>query len=145
MKAISDFSADALSDRGNRVFEARLKIQDGKLVKIAEPVLLMDSWTDCDRDREDEILEQIFANLRKKQKSSKRPKLGNIFSLLAAGNVTVDGKTDNTNSPLRGLDLPADRTPYPLPVDNLPKPTRTGAELTLVFREVCQPIYELRG
>lgn len=43
MKAISDFSADALSDRGNRVFEARLKIQDGRLVKNAEPVLLMDS------------------------------------------------------------------------------------------------------
>ncbi|KAI6015482.1 hypothetical protein BKA83DRAFT_4342531, partial [Pisolithus microcarpus] len=67
MKAISDFSADALSDRGTRVFEARLEIQDKKLVKNAEPVLLMDSWTDCDRNREDEILKQIFADLRKKQ------------------------------------------------------------------------------
>lgn len=42
-KAISDFSADALSDHGNRVFEARLRIQDGRLVKNAEPILLMDS------------------------------------------------------------------------------------------------------
>lgn len=81
MKSISDFNADALSDRGTRVFEARLKIQDGKLVKNAEPVLLMDSRTDCDRDREDEILEQIFADLRKKKGIEQEANLGNIFSL----------------------------------------------------------------
>ncbi|KAI6029256.1 hypothetical protein BKA83DRAFT_683539 [Pisolithus microcarpus] len=136
-KVISDFSADALSDRGTRVFEARLKNQDGKLVKNAEPVLLMDSRTDCDRDREDEILEQIFADLRKKQNIEHEAEARKyLFTVLAAG-----------ISPLHGLDLPADCTPYSLPVDDLPKPkpTRTGAELTLVFKEVCQPIYELRG
>lgn len=56
--------------------------------------------------------------------------------MLVAGNVTVGGKIDNTNNPLRGLDLPADCTPYSLPVDDLlkPKPTRTSAEPTLVFK-----------
>ncbi|KAI6027767.1 hypothetical protein BKA83DRAFT_4233246, partial [Pisolithus microcarpus] len=86
MKAISDFSADALSDRGTRVFEARLEIQDKKLVKNAEPGLLMDSWTDCDRNREDEILEQIFADLRKKQGIEQEVEAREyLFAVLAAG------------------------------------------------------------
>ncbi|KAI6027777.1 hypothetical protein BKA83DRAFT_4233424, partial [Pisolithus microcarpus] len=86
MKAISDFNADALSDRGTRVLEARLEIQDKKLVKNAEPGLLMDSWTDCDRNREDEILEQIFADSRKKQGIEQEAEAREyLFTVLAAG------------------------------------------------------------
>lgn len=118
-------------------------------MKNAEPVLLMDSWTDCDRDHEDEILEQIFADLRKKQQGIEQEAEARkyLFTVLAAGNVTADEEIDNTNSSLCDLDLAAYCVPYSPPVDDSPKPkpTRTGAELPLVFKEVCQSIYELRG
>ncbi|KAI6046786.1 hypothetical protein EDC04DRAFT_1249602 [Pisolithus marmoratus] len=112
-RVISDFTADALRGPGTRVFEVRLKSQDGKLVKDTELAILKDSWRDCDSD------------------------------------------------------LLADCTSRPLPVDELSGQARTGKGLPpsfpcvrgsakqsrihhrihsrLVFKEVCQPIYELRS
>ncbi|KAI6024993.1 hypothetical protein BKA83DRAFT_90115 [Pisolithus microcarpus] len=61
-RVISDFSADALTGCGTRVFETCLKLQDGKLVKTAEPVVWKDSRRDCNQDREDIIFKQIYAD-----------------------------------------------------------------------------------
>lgn len=167
-------SADPLRGGGTRVFEVRLKSEDGKLVKNAEPVVLKASWRDCDREREDKILKQIFAELRKKQGIEKEGEPRKYFlSVFAEGNVMADGKIDGTDSPLRGSNLLANCASYPLPdplpVDDLPKPkpTRTSEGLTpnfpcvpnsvkqskvchgthsdLVFQEACQPIYEPRS
>ncbi|KAI6094395.1 hypothetical protein F5141DRAFT_1224090 [Pisolithus sp. B1] len=71
-RVISDFSASALRGHGTRDFETRLKSQDGKSVKDAELVVLKDSWRDCDRHRQDKILEQVFVDLRKKQRDQAR-------------------------------------------------------------------------
>ncbi|KAI6017110.1 hypothetical protein EDC04DRAFT_2576906 [Pisolithus marmoratus] len=165
-RVISDFTADALRGPGTRVFEVRLKTQDGKLVKDAEHAILKDSWRDCDRDREDTILEQIFTDLRNHKGIEQADEARKYFlTVLAAGNVMVDGKIDGADSLLRISDLPADCTSHPLPVDELSKPTWASEGLIpsspyvpspskhskvhhkihsrLVFKEVCQPIYEL--
>ncbi|KAI6107333.1 hypothetical protein EV401DRAFT_1892135 [Pisolithus croceorrhizus] len=167
-RVISDFSADALIGSGTRVFEERPKSPNGTIVKNAEPLVLKDSWRDCDRDREDIILEQIFADLWEKKGSEQEEAMKYFVTVLAAGNVMVDGKIDSTDSLLRGSDLPAERSFYPPPVDEVPKAKliRSGEGYTptfpfvpcsteyskvphrihsrLVFKEVCQPIYELR-
>ncbi|KAI6000104.1 hypothetical protein EDD15DRAFT_2488303 [Pisolithus albus] len=90
-----------------------------------------------------------------------------IHFLFAEGNVKVDRNTDNTESLLRGPDqLPPGCGLHLLPADGSPKPARAGDGLTpnfscihpsakqlqihhrthshLVFKEVCQPIYDLR-
>ncbi|KAI6111275.1 hypothetical protein F5141DRAFT_1046996 [Pisolithus sp. B1] len=168
-RVISDYSADALSGRGTRVFEARLKFLKGTSVKDAKPVVLKDTWRDCDRDREDTILNRIFDDLREHRGREQEEEARKYFlTVLAAGNVMVDGKTDSTDCLLRGSDLPTDRTPHRLPVDEVPeKPIRSGEGFTpifrfapystkhskvhhrthsrLVFKEVCRPIYELRS
>lgn len=132
-RVISDFSADALTGCGTRVFETCLKLQDGKLVKTAEPVVWKDSWRDCDQDREDIIFKQIYADLRKHKGSGKEEEVGKYFlTMFAVGNVMMDGKIDVTDSLLRGSKLLANSTSYPSPADELPqpKPTRTGEGLT---------------
>ncbi|KAI6004745.1 hypothetical protein EDD15DRAFT_2155510 [Pisolithus albus] len=168
-KIISDFRATALRGHGTRVFEARLKSQDRKLVKDAELVVLKDSWHECDGDREDRIHEQIFADLRKKQGIEQEAEARKYFlTVLAAGNVMVDGKIDGTNSLLRMSDLPADCTSYPLLFGEFPKTKlTTPAEglipglpyvssskqsivahrnhSRLVFKEVYQPIFEVQS
>ncbi|KAI6017109.1 hypothetical protein EDC04DRAFT_2902739 [Pisolithus marmoratus] len=167
-RVIFDFTADTLRGPGSRVFEVRLKSQDGKLVKDAELAILKDSWRDCDRDREDTILEQIFADLRNHKGIEQANEARKYFlTVLAAGNVMVDGKIDGADSLLRISDLPADCTSYPLSVDELSTPARTGEGLSpsfpcvrgsakqsrlhhkihsrLVFKDVCQPMYELRS
>ncbi|KAI6140067.1 hypothetical protein EDD17DRAFT_1499893 [Pisolithus thermaeus] len=168
-RVISDYSADALSGRGTRVFEARLICLNGTSVKDAKPVVLKDSWREGDRDREDIILNQIFADLQNHKGPEQEEEARKYFlTVLAAGNVMVDGNIDNTDRLLRESDLPPDRSSYRLPVDEVPKqkPIRSGEGLTptfpfvpcsaehskvphrthsrLVFREVCQPLYELR-
>ncbi|KAI6037151.1 hypothetical protein BKA83DRAFT_4486123 [Pisolithus microcarpus] len=136
----------------------------------AELVVLKDSWHDCDGDRQDRVHEQIFADLRKKQGIEQEAEVRKYFlTVLAAGNVMVDGKVDGTDSLLRMSDLPADCTSYPLLVDQFPKtkPTRPAEGLIpslpyvsspakqsmvvhrthsrLVFKEVYQPIFEVRS
>ncbi|KAI5981469.1 hypothetical protein EDC04DRAFT_2916514 [Pisolithus marmoratus] len=168
-RIISDFNADALRGRGTRIFEVCLKSEDGKPVDDAKPAVLKDCWRDSDRDREDTILEQIFTDLQNQKGIEQADEARKYFlTVLAAGNVIVDGKIDGTDSLLRVSDLPTDCTWYPLPADEAlkAKPTRAGEGLTpsfpcvsgsakqpqvhhrihsrLVFEEVCQPIYELR-
>lgn len=90
--------------------------------------------------------------------------------VLAAGDVKVVGRTDSTVNILRESDSLAEYGPYPLPIDDIPKPKpiRSSEEgLTpslpyvsrpaphseiyhrihcrVVFKEVCQPIYKLRS
>ncbi|KAI6111273.1 hypothetical protein F5141DRAFT_1214773 [Pisolithus sp. B1] len=167
-RVIYDYSADALSGRGTRVFEARLIFLNGTLVKDAKPVVLKDSRRDCDRDREDIILNQIFADLQKhKGPEQEEEARKNFLTVLAAGNVMVDGNIDSTDCLLRGSNLSTDRAPHRVPVDEIPKekPIRSGEGFTpifrfapystkrsrvhhrtrfrLVFKEVCQSIYEL--
>ncbi|KAI6110909.1 hypothetical protein EDD16DRAFT_1522009 [Pisolithus croceorrhizus] len=143
-RVISDYSADASSGRGTRVFEARLIFLNGTSVKDAEPVVLKDSWGDGDRDREDIILNQIFADLQKHKGREQEEEARKYFlTVLAAGNVMVEGNIDNTDRLLRESDLPPDRS-YRLPVDEVPKQKPIRTHSRLVFREVCQPLYELQ-
>ncbi|KAI6098863.1 hypothetical protein EDD16DRAFT_1226423 [Pisolithus croceorrhizus] len=169
-RIISDFSADALSGCGTRVFEAHLKSPNGGSVKDVVPVVLKDTWRDCDRDREDIILQQIFADLRKDKGPEQEEEARKYFlTVLAAGNVIVDGKIDGTDTLLRGSELPPNFPSCSLPADDSPKPkpTRTDEGLSptfpcvscstkcskvrhrthsrLVFKEVCHPIYELHS
>ncbi|KAI6016905.1 hypothetical protein BKA83DRAFT_4329397 [Pisolithus microcarpus] len=169
-KMISDFSADAMQGRGTRVFQVRLTLQNGQPVHNAQPFVLKDSWRELDRAREDEILVQIFDGLGKKYDTKKVSEARKYFlTVLAAGDVIVDGKKDKTASLLRDADeLPPDFGLHRLPADDLPewKPTRTGEGLApnfscvppsvkkskihhrthyrLVFKEVCEPIHDLK-
>ncbi|KAI6032186.1 hypothetical protein BKA83DRAFT_4210425 [Pisolithus microcarpus] len=165
-KMISDFSADAMQGRGTRVFRVRLTLQNGQPVHNAQPFVLKDSWRELDRAREDEILVEIFDGLGKKYGTKKVSEARDYFlTVLAAGDVIMDGKKDKTTSLLRDADeLPPD---FGLPADDLLewKPTRTGEGLApkfscvppsvkkskihhrihyrLVFKEVCEPIHDL--
>ncbi|KAI5993502.1 hypothetical protein EDD15DRAFT_2529998 [Pisolithus albus] len=169
-KMISDFSADAMQGRGTRVFQVRLTLQNGQPVHNAEPLVLKDSWREVDRAREDQILGQIFDGLGKKYDTKKVSEARKYFlTVLAAGDVIMDGKKDKTTSLLRDADeLPPDFGLHRLPADDLLewKPTRSGEGLTpnfscvppsvknskihhrihyrLVFKEVCQPLYDLK-
>ncbi|KAI5993507.1 hypothetical protein EDD15DRAFT_899625 [Pisolithus albus] len=169
-KMISDFSAHAMQGRGTRVFQVRLTLQNGQPVHNAEPLVLKDSWRELDRTREDQILVQIFNDLGKEYGTVKGTEARNYFlTVLAAGDVMVHGEKDKTTSLLRDADeLPPDFGLHPLRADDLPewKPTRTGEGLTpnfscvppsvkkskihhrihyrLVFKEVCQPIHDLK-
>ncbi|KAI6016804.1 hypothetical protein BKA83DRAFT_1976580 [Pisolithus microcarpus] len=149
-------------------FGARLTPQNGQPVPNAEPVVLKDSWSAHDQNREDEILVQIFDDLRQKNGLEKETEAGKHFlTVLAAGNVIVDRKIDDAESFLRYPDrLPAGYGLHSLRADESPKPTWTGEGIIpnfscvspsatqskthhrthyrLVFKEVCQPIYELR-
>ncbi|KAI5993487.1 hypothetical protein EDD15DRAFT_896386 [Pisolithus albus] len=166
---ISDFSAHAMQGRGTRVFEVRLTLQNGQPVHNAQPFVLKDSWGELGRAREDEILGQIFDGLGKKYDTKKVSEARDYFlTVLAAGDVIVDGKKDQTTSLLRDADeLPPDFGLHRLPADDLPewKPTRTGEGLTpnvscvppsvkksqihhrihyrVVFKEVCESIHDL--
>ncbi|KAI6038241.1 hypothetical protein EDC04DRAFT_3113831 [Pisolithus marmoratus] len=169
-RIISDYNADALRGRGTRIFEVCPMSPDGKPMHGAEPGVLKDCWRDSDRDREDTILEKVFTHLRDKKGIEQANEARKYFlTVLAAGNVMVDGKIDGTDSLLRVSNLPTDFTSYPLPADESPRarPTRSSEGLTpsfpcapgsakhskvhhrihcrLVFEEVCQPIYELRS
>ncbi|KAI5993486.1 hypothetical protein EDD15DRAFT_896360 [Pisolithus albus] len=169
-KVISDFSAHAMQGRGTRVFQARLTLQNGQPVHNAQPFVLKDSWRELGWAREDEILVQIFDGLGKKYDTKKVSEARDYFlTVLAAGDVIMDGKKDKTTSLLRDADeLPPDFGLHPLPADDLPewKSTRTGEGLTsnfscvppsveksqihhrihyrVVFKEVCQPIHDLK-
>ncbi|KAI5994025.1 hypothetical protein EDD15DRAFT_2367147 [Pisolithus albus] len=167
---VHELSPSRFEGGGARTFEARLKSEDGRLVKNAEPVVLKASWRDSDREREDKISEQIIADLQKKQGIEKEgePRKYSL-SAFAEENVMVDGKIDGTDSSLHGSNLPADCTSYLSPAGGSPrlKPTRTGEGLTpnfpcipnstkqskvcqgthsdLVFQGAYQPIYEPRS
>ncbi|KAI5984943.1 hypothetical protein EDD15DRAFT_2532928 [Pisolithus albus] len=169
-KTISDFSAHAMQGHGTRVFQARLTLQNGQPVHNAEPLVLKDSWREVDRPREDQILVQIFDGLGKKYGTKEVSEARDYFlTVLAAGDVIVDGKKDKTASLLRDADeLPPDFGLHRLPADDLPewKPTRSSEGLTtnfssvppsveklqihhrihyrVVFKEVCQPIHDLK-
>ncbi|KAI5993491.1 hypothetical protein EDD15DRAFT_2548104, partial [Pisolithus albus] len=169
-KMISDFSAHAMQGRGTRVFQVRLTLQNGQPVHNVEPLVLKDSWRKLGRAREDEILGQIFDGLGKKYGTKKVSEARDYFlTVLAAGDVIVDGKKDKTTSLLCDADeLPPDFGLHRLPADDLPewKPTRSGEGLTpnvssvppsvkksqirhrihyrVVFKEVCQPIHDLK-
>lgn len=162
-RVISDSGADGITGRGTRVFEVRLKNPDGK--PDAESLVLKDSWRNCNRDREDKILDKIFSDLGEGADEAEQY----FLTVLEAGDVMVNGKIDDTVSLLRSSDLLADCTSYRLPADGMqkPKPTRSGEGLTpsfpcvpgpsnrskvhhrihfrLVFKEVCKPIYELQN
>ncbi|KAI6046787.1 hypothetical protein EDC04DRAFT_1249687 [Pisolithus marmoratus] len=162
---IPDFNADSLRGCGTRIFVC-LKSQDGQPVKDAELVLVV-CWGDSDQDREGRIFDQIFVDLRDHNRIKQVGETRKYFlSVLAAGNMTVDGKVGGTDSLLRMSNLPTD---YPLLADELPgaNPTKAGEGPTpcflcvpgpakqskvhhrihshLVFKEACQPVHEPRG
>ncbi|KAI6144040.1 hypothetical protein BKA82DRAFT_4179732, partial [Pisolithus tinctorius] len=166
-RVISDFSGYGMRGRGTRVFEVRLKSPDGNL--DTTPLVLKDSWRDCDREREDKILEQVFDDLRKLKGIEAEEEARKYFlTIIDAGDVMVNGMIDGTANLLHGSDLPADCTSYVLSVDGIlkAKPTWSSERLTpsfprvpgatmhskihhrihfrLVFKEVCTPIYELQ-
>ncbi|KAI5994284.1 hypothetical protein F5J12DRAFT_962663 [Pisolithus orientalis] len=164
---IFDFGADGVTGRGTRVFEVYPTPRDGKL--DAEPVVLKDSWRECDRDREDKILQKIFGDLRELKGIEAENEARKYFlTVVEAGDVIVNGTVDGTASLLHASDLPADCPSYALPVDGKrkAKPTRSSEGLPpsfscvsgatnhskihhrihfrLVFQEICTPIYKLQ-
>ncbi|KAI6021147.1 hypothetical protein EDC04DRAFT_2901404 [Pisolithus marmoratus] len=149
-RIISDFNADALRGRGTRIFEVCLKSQDRKSVKDAEPAVLKDCWRDSDRDREDTILEQIFTDLRNHKGIHQADEARKYFlTVLAAGNVMVDGNIDGTDSLLCMSDLPTDCIGIRYLLTNYRRQNRPGLakdshQVSPASPEVCQPIYELR-
>ncbi|KAI6011080.1 hypothetical protein EDC04DRAFT_2610087 [Pisolithus marmoratus] len=162
---ISDFNADASRGRRARIFEACHKSQNGKPVKAAEPVVLKDSWRD--RETEECILEQIFADLADHKGVEQVDEARKYFlTVLAAGDVKVDGEIGGYPWPFPHGRSTTCCTSYPIPVDELPKskPTRLDEGLPPIFPyipsptvrptihhrihthlEVGQPIYELRN
>ncbi|KAL4061808.1 hypothetical protein J3A83DRAFT_3097774 [Scleroderma citrinum] len=170
-RIISDFGAEALRGRGTRIFEAYLKTHpEGNVPDGSMRVVVKDSWRECDRKREDEILAEIFSNLEKaKGKETAEEDMKYFLTVLQASDVTVDGKKDDTSQLLHHLFLPADCSWYTIsPSPGLSRTRHTSSvgcppsynsrrhaskplkiyhrtHGRIVFKEVCTPLFELRN
>ena len=100
-RIIFDYGADALRGRGTRVFEA-LRLEDN--IEVGEPVVIKDVWVDNGQEREDRILSQLFNEADDKDKELVKKYFQTV---LACGNVIIDGKVDHTRDLItRGKDIP---------------------------------------
>ncbi|KAI6106368.1 hypothetical protein EDD16DRAFT_1745599 [Pisolithus croceorrhizus] len=144
-RVIVDYIADALSGRKTRVFEARIESPNGTLLKDAELIVLKGTWRDYGRDYEDITFEQIFADLRKPKGPKQEEEAKKHFlTVLAAGNVMLPVHEVPKEKPIRSGEGLRPTFPFvPCSAERSKVPHR--AHSRLVFKEVCQPIYELRG
>ncbi|KAI0916496.1 hypothetical protein AcV5_002974 [Taiwanofungus camphoratus] len=163
-KVLSDGGADVPIGKGTRVWEAR-QVVEGE--ERGEPVVLKDSWVDNDRDREG----NVFASLRSSAPSEAiREGIDTHFlTVLHHGDVYVDGEADESRIVMpRGVDIPQECPRYNLFVPWLsederligcyrhltlaeykarmykPPPTyHSRSHYRIVFKEICQPLYEI--
>ncbi|KAF8841825.1 hypothetical protein BDN67DRAFT_1010350 [Paxillus ammoniavirescens] len=166
---ISDFGADAMTGRGTRVFKAYLKSRQGKAVSApVEHVVIKDAWRDLDRDREDQILQNIFNDIGQDRKEDAKQY---FLTVLRAEDVSIKGRTDDTLLMLHEqttwgncswYDVWPDRepsrrshvssvghTPACLTRQGIPPAPSANIQLKkhfrIVFKEVCQPIFKLKS
>jgi hypothetical protein len=90
-QTLSDHSADALRGRGTRVFEARLL--DAKGNETGDPVAIKDVWLDNNRDREGDIMEEIFNEVSSEDKIKLQQYL---LTTECHGDVLIGGEQDQT-------------------------------------------------
>ncbi|KIJ06645.1 hypothetical protein PAXINDRAFT_121498 [Paxillus involutus ATCC 200175] len=166
---ISDFGADAMTGRGTRVFKAYLRSLDGKSPSgPVNHVVIKDAWRDSDRDREDQILQKILSDIgQDKAEDAKKY----FLTVLRAEDVSIKGGTDDTRQllhgattlgdcswhdvwpdkePSRGSHLSsAGHTPTYLTRQGIPPAASAKIQhkkhFRIVFKEVCQPIFELKS
>ncbi|KIJ10691.1 hypothetical protein PAXINDRAFT_101953 [Paxillus involutus ATCC 200175] len=166
---ISDFAADAMTGRGTRVFKAYLRSLDGKsLSGPVNHVVIKDAWRDLDRDREDQILQKILNDIgQDKAEDAKKY----FLTVLRAEDVSIKGGTDDTRQLLHGATTWGDCSWHDVWPDKEPSRrshlssvghapaclTRQGIppaasaniqhkiHFRIVFKEVCQPIFELKS
>ncbi|KIM60287.1 hypothetical protein SCLCIDRAFT_967022 [Scleroderma citrinum Foug A] len=73
---LADFGAEVVEGRGTRVFEGYRKGDSDKT-----PVVIKDTWRECDRRREDVILKEAFTDIVNVMGRLRRKLLRSIFSL----------------------------------------------------------------
>ncbi|KIJ07933.1 hypothetical protein PAXINDRAFT_139592 [Paxillus involutus ATCC 200175] len=170
---ISDFGADAMMGKGTRVFKAYLKSRQGKAVSApVEHVVIKDSWRDPDREREDQILQQVLEDVRTTQGADAAEDARKYFlTVLRGEDISINGRTDDTLCLLHGetvpdgcpwrevlLDRNSSRRPHVSSVGDMPDSPFRGVtpapgsgmiqnkqHFRLVFDEVCQPIFEFKS
>ncbi|KAF8833310.1 hypothetical protein BDN67DRAFT_870005, partial [Paxillus ammoniavirescens] len=167
---ISDFGADAMTGRGTRVFKAYLKyVKRISAPGPVEHIVIKDAWRDSDRDREDQILQNILNDIGQDRKEDAKQY---FLTVLRAEDVNIKGRTDDTLLMLHEqttwgdcswYDVWPDRepsrrshvssvghTPACLTRQSIP-PAPPSANIQhkkhfrIVFKEVCQPIFELNN
>lgn len=168
VKVLSDIGANAMQGRGTRVWEAR-QIVNGE--ERGDSVALKDSWIDSDRDREGTVFQALRdSNTTKKfQKRLDR----HFLTVLCQGDVYVHGEQDHTrdlmtqgveipsgcaklqNSPLPGTSVKRQvhtksrhgtgdhRTAEEHDDQDLMIPPTPKAHYRIVFKEVCEPLFEI--
>ncbi|KAH7917446.1 hypothetical protein BV22DRAFT_979439, partial [Leucogyrophana mollusca] len=170
---LSDFGAEALTGRGTRVFEAYLMGgQEEGRKNETKRVAIKDAWRDCDRLREDKIMDAIFQDITAKGGASAAADARKYFlTVRHAEDVTISGITDDTlGLMLQGHVIPTDcewhnLSPYKAPsqvshspsVGNTPHHAQrrpaTSRESSrriqhkihcrVIFGEVCEPTSSL--
>ena len=157
---LADFGAEAMEGRATRVFKGYLKRDPDKT-----SVVIKDTWRAWDRDREDVILKEIFADMVKVDKAAAKDAQKHFLTVLDAGDVMIEGKVDDTFCLLRGENPPSDCRMYEVPPEEPPSsdklskettPTRTTVpvvadfkvthrvHIRIVFKEVCETLYAVR-
>jgi hypothetical protein len=106
-EVVSDVGAVGLRGRGTRVFLAYLLDENEA---VGDPVVLKDVWADITRPREGQNREALLKAANKQDCEVLKT---HIMTVLASGDVLVDGKPDSTGEMLRDLSLP-DRATFRL-------------------------------
>ena len=158
---IAEFGAKAMIGRATRVFKGYCKGDPDKT-----PVAIKDTWRSWDREREDVILGQIFADMGEaKAKDAQK----HFLTVLDVDDVVIDGKQDDTLRLLGGQNPPSDCTMHEVPPEEPPSADKVSKETTashttvpevadfkvthrvhvrIVFKEVCETldlVRDLRG
>ncbi|KIJ10693.1 hypothetical protein PAXINDRAFT_101955 [Paxillus involutus ATCC 200175] len=162
---ISDFGADAMTGSGTRVFKS---VQGKSAPGLFEHAVIKDAWRDSDRDREDQILQNILNDIGQDREEDAKK---HFLTVLRAEDVNVKGRTDDTLHLLHGETTLGDyswyevwpdrepsrrshvssvgRTPTCLTHQSIPVATSANIQhkkyFRIVFKEVCQPISELKS
>ena len=158
---IADFGAEAMRGRGTRVFKGYRKGDPDKT-----PVAIKDTWRASDREREDVILNEIFADMAKvMDKAEVEDVQKHFLTVRDAGDVVIKGMVDDTLCLLRGENLPSDCKMYEIPPEEPPSTDKLSKETTtthttvpsvsdftvshrvhirIMFKEVCETLYAVR-
>jgi len=158
---LADFGAEAMRGRGTRVFKGYCKGDPDKT-----PVAIKDTWRASDREREDVILNEIFADMAKvMDKAEVEDVQKHFLTVRDAGDVVIKGKVDDTLCLLRGENPPSDCKMYEIPPEEPPSTDKLSKETTtthttvppvadfkvshrvhirIVFKEICETLYSVR-
>ena len=162
---IADYGAEAMVGRSTRVFKAYREDDPDKT-----PVVIKDSWRVSDREREDQILRNILSDVDRLPLPANDVEIarGYFLTVIEAEDVKTDQSVDTTLSILHGVNIPEDsevhvipaepsissivhssskgHTPtYHLPVRFKPRGIHHRIHSRVVFKEVCQTLYDFQG